>query len=298
MDIATLFWTVIGLFILLIVGFFVVMLALAVAAVVFRKRWRAMLEKIVLPDTAATEQQFSELLARHPGISHEEIIRAIIREHANKAALIGAALGAGGVFFEVLGAPAADAVTLLRVQANMIFLLAHAHGLTGQLSENDRLKLVLVLSGSNQVAQYVMKMLAKMLFTAVPLVGSVVAYLVNYGVVRATGEAARIQFSGNPVKNEVQGIVQNLFHQARQRAAQVITHSSRLAGSLGNGATTSQPEVMQVTLCRNCDTATSVNNRFCSACGAPLYDALRPARNTQHPLGGFDEFDIEAQLRG
>lgn len=298
MNIETLVGIVIGLFLLIVVVFFVLILVLAVMAIVFRKRWRAMLEKIVLPDTAATEQQFRELLAKHPGISPEETIRIIIREHASKAALIGAALGAGGVFFEVLGAPAADAVTLLRVQANMIFLLAHAHGLTGQLSENDRLKLVLVLSGSNQVAQYVMKMLAKMLFTSVPLVGSVVAYVVNYGVVRATGEAARIQFSGNPVKNEVQGIVQNLFHQARQRAAQVVTHSSRLAGNFSNGSTTSQPEVMQVTLCRNCDTATSINNQFCSACGAALYDAMQPARNTQQPLGGFDEFDIHAQLRG
>lgn len=228
-------WSTIALIILivlliLIAVFFAIVIGLVILAYVFRKRWRAILQNIVLPDSGAIEAQFNEYRAAGQSESADELVKLIINKHANKAGLIGAATGVGGVFLDVVGLPV-DAVSVLRVQASMIFLIAFARGYKHDLSEEDKLKLVLVLSGSNQVVRYVGRYLVKIVLTSVPGAGAVVGYILNYAALKGTGEVADRYFSGRLMREELKSVSLVLFGKAKTLTAQAAAGSAHLASA-------------------------------------------------------------------
>lgn len=228
-------WSTIALIILvvlliLIAIFFATVIGLVILAYVYRKRWRAILQNIVLPDSRAIEAQFNEYRAASQAENADELVKIIINKHANKAGLIGAVTGVGGVFLDVVGLPV-DAVSMLRVQASMIFLIAFARGYQHDLSEEDKLKLVLVLSGSNQVVRYVGKYLVKIVLTSIPGAGAVAGYILNYAALKGTGEVADKYFSGGLTREELKNVSFILFGKAKTLTAQAVAGSANLASA-------------------------------------------------------------------
>lgn len=221
----------VALIILILFAVFVaVVLGLVVLAYVWRRRLRSMLQSIVLPDTRAIEKQFDEYRTDGRTQNVDELVKIIVTGHANKAGLIGAATGMGGIFLDVVGLPV-DALSVLRVQASMIFLIAYAHGYRHGLSEEDKLRLVLVLSGSNQIVRYVGRYLLKIALTSVPVAGAVTGYILNYAALKGTGEVASRYFSGKLTRKELKNIPLVLFGKARALATQTATDSVNLASA-------------------------------------------------------------------
>lgn len=221
------------LLLILVFIFFIIVIGLVVLAYVFRKKWQAMLQNIVLPDPRTVEEQLDEYRTAGQTGNVDEIIKIIINKHANKAGLIGAATGVGGVFLSVVGLPL-DAVTVLRVQASMIFLIAFARGHNHELSEEDKLKMVLVLSGSNEVIRYVGKVLLKIVLTSVPGAGAVVGYVLNYAAVKGTGEVADKYFSGKLTRAELKQLSAVAFGKAKSLTAQAASGSVSIASATSN----------------------------------------------------------------
>lgn len=218
------------LLLVLIVIFFAIVIGLVVLAYIFRKRWQTMLQNIVLPDPRAVEEQFEEYRAASQTENVDEIVKIIINKHANKAGLIGAVTGVGGVFLNVVGLPV-DAVSVLRVQASMIFLIAFARGHRHDLSEEDKLKMVLVLSGSNQIVRYVARYLVKIVLTSVPGAGAVAGYILNYAAVKGTGEVANKYFSGKLTREELKQVSALVFGKAKSLTAQAASSSVNMASA-------------------------------------------------------------------
>jgi len=222
---------IIVVLLILIALFFAIVVGLLILAFVYRKRWRAILQNIVLPDSRAIEAQFNEYrAANQTAQSADEIVKIIINKHANKAGLIGAATGVGGVFLDVVGLPV-DAVSVLRVQASMIFLIAFARGYKHDLSEEDKLKLVLVLSGSNQVIRYVGRYLVKLVLTSIPGAGAIAGYVLNYAALKGTGEVADMYFSGRLTREELKNVSLILFGKTKTLTAQAAASSVNLASA-------------------------------------------------------------------
>lgn len=231
MSWSTIALIIIVLLFILVAVFFAVVIGLAVLAYVFRKRWRAALQNIVLPDPRAIEEQFHEYGKAGQTADVDELVGLIINKHANKAGLIGTATGIGGVFLDVVGLPV-DAVSVLRVQASMIFLIAYAHGYRHDLSDEDKLKLVLVLSGSNQVVRYVGRYLVKILLTSVPGVGAIAGYILNYFAVQGTGRVASRYFSGRLTVEELKNVSQIIFSRAKALTDRAASGSMNVASTV------------------------------------------------------------------
>lgn len=231
MSWSTVFLIILILLVLLVAIFFAIVIGILVLAYVFRKRWRAMLENIVLPDPRVVEEQFKGFRTANQTDNIEELVKIIINKHANKAGLVGAVTGIGGVFLDVVGLPV-DAVSVLRVQASIIFLIAYAHGYRHDLSEEDKLKLVLVLSGSNQVVRYVGRYLVKILLTSIPGAGAVSGYILNYLAVQATGQMASRYFSGTLTVAELKNVSQMIFGRAKSLTGRAASGSLNVANTV------------------------------------------------------------------
>lgn len=231
MSWSTIALIIIVLLLILIAVFFAIVIGLVVLAYVFRKRWRAALQNIVLPDPKAIEEQIHEYGKAGQTADADELVRLIVNKHANKAGLIGAATGIGGVFLDVVGLPV-DAVSVLRVQASMIFLIAYAHGYRHDLSDEDKLKLVLVLSGSNQVVRYVGRYLVKIVLTSVPGAGAVAGYILNYLAVQGTGRVASKYFSGRLTIDELKNVSQIIFSRAMELTGRAASGSASVASTV------------------------------------------------------------------
>lgn len=290
---------------------------LYVLARVFREKIMDGLEWVALPDPDSIEQNYQKFCQEHPSANPahrnlEEDIKAVIREHSHRAGLIGAAIGLGGFATEGLLGFAVDAGMVLRTQANMIFLLAYMHGYRGELSEEDRLKLVLALSGSNQVAQYALNWIAKMFLTSVPVVGAIPGYVINWMVLKSTGAAAVQYFGGKLNMPELKELGAKWLRGTRN----IVTHTTEgiRTGHLGAATETMRrvgqqlaervqqdyrqpppaqtvnrasaplpamqpvpaPRVTTTIICGYCNRPTSAEGHFCNHCGKPPQAAPPP----------------------
>ena len=173
---------------------FIGLLALGIIVVVFAFRW---LQRLVTPDISAMQRKLEGLRAANPSLSNEALIGTIIRQQSFKCGVIGAITGLGGFITLPVALPI-DILMSMRIQSAMVQFIALVYNQNETSADELRLQTTLVMSGGVELTETtttlimrgVVRLLGESLSIAIPAIGSIVGFLVNYGLAQATGNLA------------------------------------------------------------------------------------------------------------
>jgi len=192
-----------------------VLIFLVVLAVLVFLAWRfkKVLEAILSGKTEALSRKYAALRARHPEEEESRTLRRIIRAEARVAGVIGFLTGFAGLITLPIALPV-DIVAVLRIQFRLAsflgrFRVAPSSGPAGQRGAQERgaqdqgvggrgVKLLLLAAGAHQaramggkIAVRVLTQFAPKIFLeAVPLLGGLIGFAIDFASTRAVGEIA------------------------------------------------------------------------------------------------------------
>lgn len=174
---------------------------LLVLVAVFAFRW---LERITTPNVDTLKRKFGVLRAANPTLSDEVLIRKIIQQHSFKCGVIGAITGIGGFVTLPIALPV-DILMSMRIQNAMVQFIAQVYSPREPSANELRLQSVLVMSGGVRLTQTttglimrgVVRVLGESLSIIIPVIGSIIGFLVNYSIAQATGTIAMRWYSTN-----------------------------------------------------------------------------------------------------
>jgi hypothetical protein len=171
------------------------------------QRGSEFIERFVDVDEEKMRAQFEKLQREKPNLSREQLVDQFINSQALKCGIIGAITSFGGFITLPLTLPI-DLVASIRIQATMIQFIATAYG---QINPSDLEKQVqgyLIMTGGLQITErtssLIMKMFVRLLeqffAKAIPLIGAVVGFAVNYFFTRTAGRLAAKWYAGKMPK--------------------------------------------------------------------------------------------------
>src|SRR5258708_35216708 len=181
---------------------FIGLLALGIILVVFAFGW---LQRLVTPDISAMQRTLEGLRAANPSLSNEALIGTIIRQQSFKCGVIGAITGLGGFITLPVALPI-DILMSMRIQSAMVQFIALVYNQNETSADELRLQTTLVMSGGVELTETtttlimrgVVRLLGESLSIAIPAIGSIVGFLVNYGLAQATGNLAMRWYAAKP----------------------------------------------------------------------------------------------------
>jgi hypothetical protein len=92
------------------------------------------LDYVIDVDSNAIRGYVDNVKRQHPGLSERDLARKIVSKHALKNGLLGAATGVGGLITLPVMVPA-DVVGTWRIQAAMVYAIAHVFGHTQETAD-------------------------------------------------------------------------------------------------------------------------------------------------------------------
>ncbi len=159
-------------------------------------RSRKKLDALLFGDSTVLNLKLELLRARHPQASEEELLRMIVNREALMAGVIGFFTGLGGLVTLPLTLPL-QMVATVRIQTRLInFLSARRQGTLAP--ETRELRNYAILAGAKQInhvgAKLILKLVLrfapKMVFQALPVVGGIVGFLMDWLTTRGIGNFA------------------------------------------------------------------------------------------------------------
>lgn len=177
----------------------IVSVVLAGLAFYFGRQWVA---DFIDPDLPKLHADMQALKAKNPNISKEKLIAQIVNKQAFKCGIVGAVTGIGGFITLPLTLPL-DMLLTARYQATMVSFIAQVHGFENSLE--NKAATYAVMTGSTELSKvttsvfkkYAPRFVGKSFSKLIPIVGALIAFLVNYVMARSMAKAATLWYQGN-----------------------------------------------------------------------------------------------------
>ncbi|MFN8372512.1 MAG: hypothetical protein U0694_06510 [Anaerolineae bacterium] len=198
--------------ILYLAGFSVIccLIPLAIAAVLVFfaiQRGSEWVQQLASTDPEKMQAQFDKLQREKPNVSREKLVEQFIHSQSLKCGAIGALTSFGGFVTLPLTLPI-DLLASIRIQATMVQFIAAAYGQNNPSELEKQVQSYLIMTGGMQLTErtssLIMKLLVRLLeqffAKAIPIVGALVGFAVNYFFTRAAGTLAAKWYSGKMPK--------------------------------------------------------------------------------------------------
>lgn len=171
--------------------------AFALLALIVYRSGQQRLETWLGPDVAKMQQQYTDLQARNPNATREELLQHVIHGQAVKAGIVGALTSIGGFITLPIALPI-DIVLSFRIQAALISFVSHLYGHSEPQSARAAVRDYLIMTGSSRVTQsstrfltgVALRLIGKSFSKLIPIVGALIGFGVNYVIVQIMGRAA------------------------------------------------------------------------------------------------------------
>lgn len=182
----------------------VVMIMLSVIAFYFGKQW---VEDFIAPDVPKLNEKLITMRAKKPNIDDKKLIGKVIHEQAFKCGIVGAITGFGGFVTLPVTLPI-DMLLTARYQATMVSFIAQIYGFED--SVENKAATYAVMTGSTEVSKvttkviqkYAPRFIGKSFSKLIPVVGAVIAFVVNYFLARSMAGVA-IAWYSNKSREEI-----------------------------------------------------------------------------------------------
>ncbi|MBK1792013.1 hypothetical protein [Persicirhabdus sediminis] len=167
----------------------VILFVLMVVAFFWFKNW---LGRVLLGDAEALEARYTKLLGG--GVDADAAVRQVIRQEAKISGVLGFVTGFGGLLTLPVALPL-DVFGSIRIQTRLVEFLARRRGGIETDTENFKLQQFAIISGVQSAGKFgakaalklVMRYSPKLLLQAIPVIGGVIGYAVDYSSTRALG---------------------------------------------------------------------------------------------------------------
>lgn len=177
----------------------IVTLILAGLAFYFGRQW---VEDFIEPDLPKLHEEMQAMKAKDPDISQEKLIAKVVNKQAFKCGVVGAITGFGGFVTLPITLPL-DMLLTARYQATMVSFIAQVHGFDNSLE--NKAATYAVMTGSTELSKvtttvfkkYAPRFVGKSFSKLIPIVGALIAFLVNYVMARSMAKAATLWYQGN-----------------------------------------------------------------------------------------------------
>lgn len=163
------------------------------------------LRKNLNPDPAEIRREYDKLVTAFPFLTADELSEKIIREYAQKTGIIGGLSGIGGFIIFLVTLPF-DLGGSMILQMKMIHLIALFYGNDPADSKKNNITLVMGGWGASGVVGFLLKkVLPKVLGEAIPLLGGLVGFGVNWATTKSIGEKAIARNKGLMIGGHLHG---------------------------------------------------------------------------------------------
>ena len=177
----------------------VVTLVLAGLAFYFGREW---VEDFIEPDLPKLQEKMQAIKAKKPDIDDDKLIAKIVNQQAFKCGVVGAITGFGGFVTLPITLPV-DLLLTARYQATMVSFIAQVHGF--EESVENKAATYAVITGSTElskatsvlVRKYAPRVLSKSFSKLIPVLGAVIAFVVNYVMARSMAKAATVWYKSD-----------------------------------------------------------------------------------------------------
>jgi uncharacterized protein (DUF697 family) len=175
----------------------IVMIVLSIAAFYFGKKW---IENFIEPDVDKLHNRLVKLRAQKADTNDKKLIGKVIHEQAFKCGIVGAITGFGGFVTLPIALPI-DMLLSARFQASMVSFIAQTYGYENEVE--NKIATYAVMTGSTEVSKvtnrivlkYAPQFFGKLSSKLIPVLGAVIAFIVNYALTRSMGSAANVWYS-------------------------------------------------------------------------------------------------------
>lgn len=182
----------------------VVMIILGVAIYYFGKRW---VEDFIEPDVPKLTAKLEEMRKKNRKIKNEKLIGKIVHQQALKCGVVGAITGFGGFVTLPITLPI-DMILTARYQATMVSFIAQVHGYDDSIE--NKAATYAVMTGSTEVSKvstkviqkYLPRFIGKSFSKLIPVLGALIAFVVNYLLARSMGSVA-VRWYSSKTREEV-----------------------------------------------------------------------------------------------
>lgn len=177
----------------------VITVVLAGVAFYFGREW---VEDFIDPDLPKLQEKMQEIKAKQPDIDNDKLIEKIVKQQAFKCGIVGAITGLGGFVTLPITLPI-DLLLTARYQATMVSFIAQVHGFED--SVENKTATYAVITGSTElskatsvlVRKYAPRVLSKSFSKLIPVLGAVIAFIVNYAMARSMAKAATVWYKSD-----------------------------------------------------------------------------------------------------
>ncbi len=177
----------------------VVTIILAGLAFYFGRQW---VEDFIEPDLPKLQDKMKALKAKNPDINDDKLIAKVVNQQALKCGVVGAITGFGGFVTLPITLPV-DLLLTARYQATMVSFIAQVHGF--EESVENKAATYAVITGSTElskattvlVQKYAPRVLSKSFSKLIPVLGALIAFVVNYVMARSMAKAATVWYRSN-----------------------------------------------------------------------------------------------------
>ena len=164
----------------------------------FGQQWVA---DFINPDLPKLHEDMQKIKSKKPHISKDELVQKIINKQAFKCGIVGAVTGFGGFVTLPITLPI-DLLLTARYQATMVSFIAQVHGFEN--SVENKAATYAVMTGSTEVSKattvifrkYAPRLIGKSFSKLIPVLGALIAFLVNYFMTRSMAKAADLWYQG------------------------------------------------------------------------------------------------------
>ena len=177
---------------------------------------RSKLNSLIFGGTDALERKYEQLRDKYPNMTEEETLRTLVDREALTAGMIGFVTGLGGMVTLPVALPL-DILATMKIQSRLIaFIREHQGGrmeITPGLElpegHTENIQNYAILAGAKQLNNLGVKLLLKMIMRyapkvvlqALPIVGGIVGFLMDWLTTRGIGRLALSpKFTAQPAR--------------------------------------------------------------------------------------------------
>ncbi|MGJ3237849.1 MAG: hypothetical protein ACFE0Q_04000 [Anaerolineae bacterium] len=165
----------------------------------FGQKWVA---DFIDPDLSKLQEKMTQIKAKRPDISDGKLIDKVVHQQAFKCGVVGAVTGFGGFVTLPISLPV-DMLLTARFQASMVSFIAQVYGYEESLE--NKAATYAVITGSTEltkvstavIRKYAPQMVGKSFSKLIPVLGALIAFIVNYVMARSMATAAKRWYAGN-----------------------------------------------------------------------------------------------------
>lgn len=165
----------------------IALLCLLLVAIIVVRKVKERLGRMFSQDIRELEKKLDKLGRKHPKDDRTMLIERLIKKESFNAGVVGFFTGLGGLLTLPIALPI-DMLASIKIQSRLAKFLIHEADASSELSESAKMKIMAVVFGSGKMTavsrglavSLTKKYAPQLVLKAVPLVGGVVGFLMDY----------------------------------------------------------------------------------------------------------------------